>query len=137
VKIQFVIEENSLRFIEEKKLKEIICIIAKDCKKQIGELIFHFVNDSSILEINRNFLNHDYFTDIITFDSSFINIINGEIFISFETVKSNSLKFSSSFKEELYRVIFHGVIHLCGFNDSTESEKNVMRAMENKYLSLI
>ena len=135
--IQFIFEEKSLAFLDQEKLKKVIEYIIKENKKVLGEILYTFVSDEEILEMNRNFLKHNYYTDIITFDNSFVNIINGEIFISFDTVKANSLKYNTNFEEEIYRVIIHGVIHLCGFGDRAKEEKTVMRNLENNYLAYL
>ena len=109
-----------------------------DCyKKQIGDIAYVFCDDAKILEVNREFLHHDYFTDIITFDYDEGNIISGDIFISLDTVKSNSVKFHTDYEEELHRVIVHGVLHLCGINDKGPGERELMEAAENKALRLL
>lgn len=87
------------------------------------------------MEINQQFLKHDYYTDIITFDLSDTNSIHAEVYISIERVKENAKSLGSSFKYELHRVIFHGALHLCGFKDNNETEKKEMRKQEDVYLS--
>lgn len=98
---------------------------------------FIFCDDEKILEVNRQFLGHDYYTDIITFDYSSGNKISGELYISLDTVMSNSLKYAPSFENELYRVMIHGVLHLCGINDKGPGERAVMEAAENRSLDLL
>lgn len=105
--------------------------------KVIGEIVYHFVSEEKILVVNKEFLDHDYFTDIITFDDSFVNIINGSIFISPETVNYNSQILKKPFETEILRVIVHGIMHLCGYSDASDAEKNVMRKLEDKYLSYL
>lgn len=118
-------------------LKEFIITIFKKEKKKLGELSFVFCSDSYLLGINKQYLKHNYYTDIITFDLSVDPyIINGEIYISVDRVKDNAQNFNASFKEELHRVIFHGALHLCGYKDKTEAEEMQMRKMEDKYLKL-
>lgn len=135
--IYFDYHIEKIDFLDELKIENLILKIGEDHKKVIGDIFYSFVSDGEILKINQDFLKHDYFTDIITFDNSFVNIINGEIFISFDTVKSNSMKFGTEFSLEMYRVIIHGIMHLCGFKDSTEEEKKVMRQKENEYISYL
>jgi rRNA maturation RNase YbeY len=104
-------------------------------KKSLKQLNVIFCSDKYLLDINKKFLRHNFFTDIITFRYSKKNApIEGEIFISIETVKSNSKKFDTTFKNELHRVIIHGVLHLCGYLDNTSREKSVIGKKEDKYL---
>ena len=93
-----------------------------------------FCDDEKILETNRNFLNHDYYTDIITFDYSTGNRVGGDIIISLDTVKSNAREYAVSFEDELHRVIVHGILHLCGLKDKTPEERREMEAAEDKAL---
>lgn len=106
-------------------------------QKEVGDLTYIFCTDEKILEINNQYLQHDYYTDIITFDYSEEDVISGDIFISLDTVKSNSEKYNTEYKEELLRVIIHGVLHLCGFSDLTDEEEAEMRNLENQALELI
>lgn len=105
--------------------------------KNIGELNYIFCSDNYILNINKQYLNHNYFTDIITFNYNVDDIINGDIFISLDTVTDNALEFSNgSFIDELDRVVIHGVLHLIGFNDKTNIEQQEMTKQENIALNL-
>lgn len=104
--------------------------------KQVGDVAYIFCNDEKILEVNREYLHHDYYTDIITFDYSEEDIISGDIFISLDTVLSNSHDQHVSYDEELRRVIIHGILHLCGINDKGPGERQVMEKEEDKALSL-
>lgn len=105
--------------------------------KKAGNISYVFCSDSFLLDINHRFLSHDYYTDIITFDlSSDNNKIEAEIFISIDRVKENALKFRKTFKNELYRVMIHGVLHLCGYKDKTKKEATVIRTKEDLYLKL-
>ncbi len=106
-------------------------------RKKVDEIAYIFCSDEKILEINRQYLQHDYYTDIITFDYSEGENISGDIFISLDTVKSNSEKFKTDFIEELHRVIIHGILHLCGHKDKTPEEEKIMREKENEALNLI
>lgn len=99
-----------------------------------GQINFIFTSDKYLLNINKQYLSHNYFTDIITFNDVQGDIINGDIFISVETVKNNSLRFGVSFDEELSRVMIHGIMHLIGYDDQTEEQKSEMRKKENEYL---
>ena len=108
--------------------------VASEHDRVIGDMNYLFCNDEKILETNRNFLNHDYYTDIITFDYSTGKRVGGDIIISLDTVKSNAEDFGVSFKEELNRVIVHGLLHLCGLKDKSTEERRVMENAENKAL---
>lgn len=120
-------------------LKE-ICIwleeIAANYNRRIGNLNYLFCNDEEILRVNRQFLQHDYFTDIITFDYSHKDKVAGDIFISLETVKSNSEDMKTDYNTELLRVIAHGLLHLCGINDKAPGEREIMEEKENESLVL-
>jgi len=111
--------------------------VAGSYEKKIGEVAYIFCSDEKILEVNREYLQHDYYTDIITFDYCESNILSGDIFISLDTVKSNSEQFNTSYEEELHRTIIHGILHLCGINDKGEGERELMEAAENKALALL
>jgi len=96
-----------------------------------------FVNDEKILEVNREYLGHDYYTDIITFDYDEGAQVNGDIVISLDTVRSNAEKFGKAYDDELHRVIIHGILHLCGINDKGPGEREIMEAAENKALAAL
>ena len=95
-----------------------------------------FVDDEKILEVNNEYLSHDYYTDVITFDYDEPGIISGDIVISLDTVRTNAEKFGKTYDEELRRVIIHGILHLCGINDKGPGEREIMEAAENKALAM-
>ncbi|MEG2573820.1 MAG: rRNA maturation RNase YbeY [Bacteroides sp.] len=110
--------------------------VAATYQKKVGEIAYIFCSDEKILEVNNEYLHHDYFTDIITFDYCEDNVISGDLFISLDTVKTNSEKFKTAYEEELHRTIIHGILHLCGINDKGPGEREIMEAAENKALSM-
>ncbi len=109
--------------------------VAASYGKTIGEIAYIFCSDPYILEVNKQYLQHDYFTDVITFDYTEGDRISGDIFISLDTVKSNAEQFGVDFYEELERVIIHGILHLCGLKDKEPAEEAKMREEENKAIS--
>ena len=111
--------------------------VAATYNRKVGEVGYLFCDDEKILEVNREYLGHDYYTDIITFDYCEGDTLNGDLVISLDTVKSNALLFNKPFEEELNRVIIHGILHLCGINDKGPGEREIMEAAENKALSLL
>lgn len=111
--------------------------VAATYDRRIGEIGYMFVDDEKILEINREYLGHDYYTDIITFDYDERDVLNGDIVISVDTVRSNAEQFGKSFDDELHRVIIHGILHLCGINDKGPGERELMEAAEDKALALL
>ena len=110
--------------------------VAEKYYKRIGNLNYLFCDDDEILTINRQFLNHDYFTDIITFDYSHSNRVAGDIFISLDTVRSNAVELKVDYSEELLRVIAHGLLHLCGIDDKGPGEREIMEKNENDALAI-
>ena len=104
--------------------------------KKTGDISYIFCSDKEILRINKLYLNHDYYTDIITFDYSEKGRVGGDLFISLDTVKTNSEKFKTAYIDELHRVMIHGILHLCGFDDKTPAKSKIMRAKENEALEL-
>jgi len=121
----------------KRKTAEWIQSVAKEYGKQAGSLSYLFCSDEKILEVNRHYLQHDFYTDIITFDYTEEDILAGDIIISVDTVHSNAEKFGTLFAEELNRVIIHGVLHLCGINDKTEDDAKRMREAEEKALQML
>lgn len=110
--------------------------VAATYGKKVGDVSYIFCNDKRILEINQEFLQHDYYTDIITFDYTEGDVINGDLFISLDTVKSNSEQFATEYDEELHRTIIHGILHLCGINDKGPGEREIMEEAENRALAM-
>ena len=110
--------------------------VAATYGKTVGEVGYLFCDDAHILQVNREFLNHDYYTDIITFDYCEGDTLNGDIVISTDTVRSNALQLGKDYGEELHRVIIHGILHLCGINDKGPGERQVMEAAEDRALFL-
>lgn len=104
--------------------------------KRLGEVGYMFVNDEKMLEINNEYLQHDYYTDVITFDYNENDVLNGDIVISLDTVRTNAEKFGKTFDDELHRVIIHGILHLCGLHDKAPGEREQMEKAENKALAL-
>ncbi len=109
--------------------------VAATYGRTIGEVGYLFCDDEKILQVNREFLQHDYYTDIITFDYNEGNQINGDLVISLDTVRTNAELFGKDYDEELHRVIIHGILHLCGLNDKGPGERELMEAAENKALA--
>ncbi len=120
--------------IKRREISTWIKSVAAFHDRKIGEISYIFCSDEKILEINKQYLNHDYYTDIITFDYSEENMISGDLFISLETVRSNAERFGTKYEEELYRVIIHGILHLCGFKDKSAKDEKLMREKENEAL---
>lgn len=108
-----------------------------EMQKEVGNINYIFCDDAYLLKINRKYLQHDTFTDIISFDYSENNTIAGDIFISIDRVKENAKEFDVSFLEELKRVLIHGVLHFAGYNDKTKVEKDTMRKQENYYIKYL
>ena len=105
--------------------------------KKAGAIDYTFCSDADILKMNNDYLKHDYYTDIITFDYTEGKKVSGDLFISLDTVKSNSEKFGTDYAEELHRVIIHGILHLCGFKDKTPADEAIMREKENEALWIL
>ena len=131
-----IYQSDNVKFpkIKRREISNWIKSVAASYNKKIGEIAFVFCSDKKILEINTQYLNHDYYTDIITFDYSEEDIVSGDLFISLDTVRSNAEKFSVDYIEELCRVIIHGILHLCGFNDKSTEDKKVIREKEDEAL---
>lgn len=110
--------------------------VAAGYGRRVGEIGYMFVSDEKILEVNREYLGHDYYTDVITFDYDEDDVVSGDIVISLDTVRSNANLYGKSYDDELNRVIIHGILHLCGINDKGPGEREIMEAAENRALEL-
>ena len=127
---------KQLPTIKKRETTRWIKKVAATYGRKVGEIGYMFVNDEKILEVNNEYLGHDYYTDVITFDYCEGDILNGDIVISLDTVRTNAEKFGKTYEEELYRVIIHGILHLCGINDKGPGEREIMEENENKALAL-
>ena len=134
--ISFFAEDIAMPKMKRNELRKWIKAVAQKHGYKTGEISYIFCSDKRILEVNNEFLQHDYYTDIITFDYTEGNTLNGDIVISLDTVKSNAEKFGKDYDEELHRVIIHGILHLCGINDKGKGEREIMEAAENRALQL-
>ena len=110
--------------------------VAAEYGRKVGDVGYMFVDDDKILEVNREYLGHDYYTDVIPFDYDEDDIVSGDIVISLDTVRSNAALFGKTYEDELNRVIIHGILHLCGINDKGPGEREIMEAAENRALDL-
>lgn len=136
-KINFIVKKITMPEFDQERTKAWIEDVAYRHDKRVGDLTYIFCDDEKILEVNRQFLQHDYYTDIITFDYSNKRRISGDMFISLDTVRSNAELFARSYEEEFMRVIIHGVLHLCGIDDKGEGEREIMEKHENEALALL
>ena len=136
MKINFHYDIVKFRLRESNAVKKIMARIISDAGMRAGSIEVIFTSDKKVYEINNEFLGHDYYTDIITFNYNTGKTINGEIYISADRVKKNAGTYKSVMKEEIRRVIFHGVLHLCGYDDRTKEQQRRMREMEDLYLAL-
>ena len=123
--------------LKRRLLNRWIKAVAESYGRKVGEIGYMFVDDAKILAVNNNYLGHDYYTDIITFDYDEGDTINGDLVISLDTVRTNAAQFGKDYDEELHRVIIHGVLHLCGINDKGPGEREIMEANENKALAFL
>ena len=134
--ITYNAEDVKLPTIKKRETTRWIKKVAATYGRKVGEIGYMFVNDEKILEVNNEYLGHDYYTDVITFDYCDGNILNGDIVISLDTVRTNAEKFGKTYEEDLYRFIIHGILHLCGINDKGPGEREIMEENENKALAL-
>lgn len=128
--------ETDFLLEDETQYSNWISNILKSEKKDEGEINYIFCDDEYLLQINQQYLDHDYYTDIISFDYTIGNEINGDIFISIERVNENAAEFKVSFHEELLRVLSHGVLHFCGYKDKAEEEEALMRSKEDEKIKM-
>lgn len=122
--------------IKRRKVTAWIKAVAASYGRKTGEIGYMFVDDEKILEVNNEYLGHNYYTDIITFDYDEGDVINGDLVISLDTVRTNAELFGRDYDEELHRVIIHGILHLCGINDKGPGEREIMEAAENRALDM-
>jgi probable rRNA maturation factor len=134
--IKLINHDRAFNFPAKRELKAFIEKLLKKEGQAAGSIQYVFCSDDYLLQINREFLQHDYYTDIITFDLGGSEAINAEIYISLDRVRENAAVFGERFRRETLRVIFHGALHLCGYRDKTKSEITLMRERENEYLRL-
>jgi len=127
--------ETSFKLENDLEISKWISMVISSEKFKEGDINYVFCDDDYLLKLNIEFLNHDTLTDIISFDDSIGKILQGDVFISIDRVKENANNFNVSFKEELSRVIIHGVLHYCGYNDKTEEDAKLMRDKENFYIN--
>ena len=130
-------EDCSFRFTNRRTISRWITETISAEGRERGNIAVIFCSDEYLLDINRKHLEHDYYTDIITFDYSEDNRVSGDLFISIDTVRSNAQEYGASFLQELHRVIIHGVLHLCGYKDKSPSEAKQMRSKEDFYLNFL
>ncbi len=123
-------------FISKTTLKQNLKTLAQREGKTLKDISVVFTDDDYLLEVNKQYLNHDYYTDVITFDYSVFPEVSGDIMISLDRVKDNAETLSVSFQEELNRVVYHGLLHLCGYKDKSAADEKLMRTKENYYLEL-
>ena len=135
--IRFRTEDIAMPALDERKTGKWIRSVAAEYGFSVGNIIYIFCSDERELAVNREFLGHDYYTDVITFDYSTASTLNGDIFISLDTVRSNAETVGCSFEQELLRILIHGVLHLTGQGDKTPESKAVMTEKENRALAKI
>ena len=129
-------EDSSFQYNEKAKNNKWLKLVAESEIKKIGDIAIVFCSDNYILDINLKYLQHDYFTDIITFDYCEGSVLSGDLFISVDSVRENAGLYGAEFQDELNRVIVHGLLHLIGYDDHTDEEKKLMREKEDYYLSV-
>jgi len=135
--LTFNVEISDWKFsLDKNKVKFWINQVVNLEKKVVARIDYNFVSDDELLEMNKKFLKHNYYTDVLTFSENRGNRLTGDIAISIHRVKENAALIKTTFDQELKRVIIHGILHLCGYNDSTDKEKEAMRKRESKYLMI-
>ncbi|MBO7379732.1 MAG: rRNA maturation RNase YbeY [Bacteroidales bacterium] len=135
--VSFYTEGVEMPSVQKTEIRNWIKQVAALHGKRVGEISYIFCNDEKILEVNRQYLKHDYYTDIITFDYTEGDKLSGDLFISLDTVRTNAEQFGQPYNTELHRVIIHGVLHLCGIDDKGPGEREIMEHNENEALSLL
>lgn len=134
MKIRLFYDDIKYRIKNRQKIKELVIKVIRNEEKIPGDLNFIFTSDDSIRKINKEFLKRDNFTDVIAFDYCEGKVINGEIYISVDTVKDNATNYEVSLESEIVRVVVHGTLHLCGYKDKEAEERDKMRLMEDRWI---
>ena len=134
--VRYFTEDIKFDYKERRRTSRWLKLVAESEIRRLGDVSVIFCSDPYIIDINLKYLQHDYFTDIITFDYCEGDTLSGDLFISIDSVRENAVLYKTEFEEELNRVIVHGVLHLIGYDDHTEADKKEMRSKENYYLSL-
>jgi rRNA maturation RNase YbeY len=134
LKIKIFYDQTKYRFKGWKKAVKVLEKVIKSEKKALGDLNFIITNDDILLKINREFLKHEYYTDVLAFGDSLNNVVNGEVYISADTVKNNANNYNVSLNNEMLRVIIHGLLHIIGYEDDNEEKKKLMHYQEDKWL---
>ena len=135
--IIFFNEDVPLPKLKKRKLISWIKNVIQSEGMKVGEISFIFCSDNYLLEVNKKYLEHDYYTDIITFDYVEENVIQGDIFISVDRVKENSVTFKTRFEDEIHRILVHGILHLLGYKDKLKKDKSLMTSKEDLYLNVL
>ncbi|MBD5266726.1 MAG: rRNA maturation RNase YbeY [Bacteroides sp.] len=136
-KLEWLADGVALPELDFSRYARWIEAVARAHDRLLGPVVYIFCNDDKIIEVNRQFLNHDYYTDIITFDYSRGKLISGDLFISLDTVASNAELVGATYANELDRVIIHGILHLCGINDKGPGEREIMESHEDEALKML
>ena len=134
--ISYFVQDTNFKFVKRRLNNAWLKLVSESEVKKLGNINIIFCSDNYILDVNMKYLQHDYFTDIITFDYCENNVLSGDLFISVDSVRENSVFFKTEFSDELNRVIVHGLLHLIGYDDHTPEDQKVMREKENYYLEL-
>ena len=134
--ISYYFEDTDFVFKEKNLNGRWLRMVAESEVKRLGDISIIFCSDNYILDVNQRYLEHDYFTDIITFDYCEGDRLSGDLFISVDSVRENSIEYGTEFKDELNRVIVHGILHLIGYDDHTDEDVMTMREKENYYLDI-
>ena len=135
--ITYNAEDISMPAIKKREMNAWLKAVAQKYGPRLGAIGYMLASDEKILEVNRQYLGHDYYTDIITFDYDEGDRINGDIVISLDTVATNAEQYGKTYEDELHRVIIHGILHLCGINDKGPGEREIMEAAENEALAML
>lgn len=135
--IQFISQDVAFQLKQKRKIKKWLTDLINSHHKRVGEISIVFSNNDYVLEVNKQFLSHDFYTDIITFNYNEDDFISGDLIISIDMVRENAEKYEETFEQELHRVVVHGILHLLGLNDETKKEEAAMRIAENDALKML